>query len=92
MRFCIDPWIFRAWRNGAKAREKSSTAHRTRTFIPSVIDLTAIHAYNPPPDWFIEDNLEIDPTYEDVELIPRPIRRLRPRRRVTPSTTIVNNG
>lgn len=84
---------FRTWRNGARDREKSSAAHRTRTIIPSVIDLTtAIHAFNQQPNWFIEDNLEIDPTYEDAELIPRPIRRQRQRRRVTPSTTTVNIG
>ena len=83
---------FRTWRNAAREREKSYAAHRTRTLFPSVIDLTAIHAFNQQPNWFIEDNLEIDPTYEDVELIPRPIRRRRQRRRAAPSTTTVNNG
>ena len=88
---------FRAWRNGARERENSSAAHRTRTFIPSVIDLTAIHAQ---PNWFriedsvlvpIEDDLETGPTSEDAELIPRPIRRRRHRRRATPVTTMVNH-
>jgi hypothetical protein len=81
---------FRTWRNGAREREKSSAAHRTRTFIPSVIDLTAIHAFNQQPGWIIENDL--DPTYEDAELIPQRVRRRRQRQQVTPSTTMVNNG
>ena len=82
---------FRAWKDGSREREKSSAAHRTRTFFPSVIDLTAIHAFNQEPNWFVEDNLEGDPTYdEDVGLVPLPIRRRRQRQRVTP--TIVNIG
>lgn len=80
---------FRAWRNGAREREKSSAAHRTRTLIPSVIDFTAV-AFNQQPNLFVEDNLERDPTYEDVELIPPPIRRRRRRRGVAPA--IVNVG
>lgn len=91
---------FRTWRNSARDREKSSAAYRTRTYIPSVIDLTAIHALDQQPNWFriednllvpIEDDLETDPTYQDTELIPRPIRRRRQRRRATPGTTMVNN-
>lgn len=78
----IDDVYFRTWRNGAREREKSSAAYRARTFIPSVIDLTAIHGFQ-----VIEDNSET----EDVELIPRPVRRQR-RRRVTPNITMVNNG
>ena len=37
--------FYRAWRNGAKEREKPSAAHRTRTFIPLVIDFAAINAF-----------------------------------------------
>jgi hypothetical protein len=82
---------FRTWRNGAREREKSSAAHRTRTYIPSVIDLTASYAFNQQPALFrFEDNLETVPTYED--LIPHPIRRRRQRRLVTPAITMVNNG
>ena len=77
--------FIRAWRNGAKERDKSSVARRTRTFIPSVIDLTA-HAFNLPPNLFVEDDLEGDPTFEDPEPIPRSRRRRRQRRRVTPTT------
>jgi hypothetical protein len=79
---------FRTWRNGARERErereKSFAAYRTRTFIPSVIDLTAIHTNG---FQVVEDNSET----EDAELIPRQVRRQR-RRRVTPSITMVNNG
>ena len=88
---------FRTWRNGAREREKSSATYRTRTFIPSVIDLTSIHALDQQqPNWFrIEDNLLV-PIEDDLEtnpdtgLIPRPIRRRRQRRRATPGTTMVN--
>ena len=90
----------RTWRNSARDREKSSAAYRTTTLIPSVIDLTAFHASDQQPNWFrIEDNLlvpirdglETDPTYQDSDLIPRPTRRRRQRRRATPATTMVNN-
>ena len=81
---------FRGWRNGAKEREKSTAAHRSRTFIPSVIDLTA-HAFNLPPSLFVNDDSDGDPTFEAptfevLEPIPPPRRRGRRRRRNTPPT------
>jgi len=90
--FKAEEWYKRkkAWRNGAREREKKSpAAHRTRTVTPSVIDLTAFHAFDLPPAWFDEDSLEGDPDYEPLHL---PLRRRRQRRRVTPSTTVVNIG
>ncbi|KAF8807241.1 hypothetical protein BYT27DRAFT_7164559 [Phlegmacium glaucopus] len=81
-------------RNSAREREniiKSPAILEARTFIRDVIDLTGV--FDQPPNWFlVEDNLETDPTYEepgDNELIPRPIRRRRQRRRAA-GPTVVN--
>jgi len=86
----VEEWNKRkqSWRN-EREKIKSSAAHRTRTFIPSVIDLTAIQVFN--PQFHIEDNLETDPNYEDtsdIELVPRPLRRQRQRRRAAPSAVV----
>jgi hypothetical protein len=80
LRFLLTMY-FRTWRNGAREREKSSAAHRTRrfSFIPSVIDLTAIHNESQ----VNEDNSDLEGFQEVIdedELIPRPVRRRRPRR------------
>ncbi|KAF8168279.1 hypothetical protein B0H34DRAFT_684939 [Crassisporium funariophilum] len=77
-----------AWKKGAadRARKKASGPRRARTFVPSVqvFDIETIHEALGNGRWVqVGDNVDEDPTYEDsdVELIPRPIRRVRRRRR-----------
>lgn len=69
--------LSRAWRDGAKKREKKKQQQAGK---PHIVDLQFLDA---PVHWFVPDNVEEDPAYEDsdIELLqPRPIRRPQRRR------------